>query len=204
MNMQQCPNGHFFDQSKFAQCPYCNPATNADNRTIPLDDPTMGGFGEGRTEPVNGGWDAQGSNDIGSTVAVDSGSGVTVAIVPGGDAKGGSFDPVMGWFVCAEGKDRGQDFRIYGGNNSIGRGSSMRIRIPSDTSISKENMAYVACDYGTRRFFFAAGDGRNLIHVNDELLLPHQSRELHAYDRIRLGETTLVFIPFCGEEFSWE
>ena len=89
-------------------------------------------------------------------------------------------------------------------HNTIGRGGTAQIRIQNDSSISKENMALVAFDARTRKFFFAAGDGRNLIYINDELLLPHQSRELRAYDRILLGRSTLLFMPLCGGEFSWE
>ena len=65
-------------------------------------------------------------------------------------------------------------------------------------------MSHVAFDSRSRRFYFEAGEGRNLIRVNDELLLPHQSRELRAFDRVLLGQTTLAFVPLCGEEFSWE
>ena len=131
------------------------------------------------------------------------GSDVTVALGPS-DSAGNSYDPVVGWFVCVDGKDKGTDYRIHSGNNAIGRGSNMQIRILNDTAISKENMAHTAFDPRSRKFFFEAGAGRNLVYVNDVLLLPHQSRELLAYDRILLGGTTLMFLPFCGEAFSWE
>ncbi len=201
MNMQRCPNGHFFDKSKFDQCPYCNPATSSENRTIPLES-TVGV--PLNTEPGADWGGATGGDDIGATVPLNPNSGVTVAITPGSGTGNSSFDPVVGWFVCCDGPDKGSDFRIRSGNNSLGRGASMQIRIPNDSSVSKENMAHVAFDARTRKFFFGAGDGRNLIYVNDELLLPQQSRELNPYDRILLGKTTLLFVPLCGEEFAWE
>lgn len=200
MNMQRCQSGHYYDKSKYDQCPYCNPATSSENRTIPLDStvtgPMDGGFSSGwGTTPLDG--------DIGKTMPLQSGSSVTVAIMPS-DSSGNKYDPVVGWFVCVEGKDKGADFKIHSGNNAIGRGSNMQIRIQNDDAISKENMAHTAFDPRSRKYFFEAGAGRNLVYVNDELLLPHQSRELHAYDRILLGTTTLLFMPFCGEAFSWE
>jgi len=195
MNMQRCENGHYFDQSRFAQCPYCSPAYGDVNRTVPLEQP------EGSFDAGFGGGD--GTDDIGVTVPLQAASEVTVAITPE-SASGRSYDPVVGWFVCVDGADKGADYRIRGGNNAIGRGGAAQIRILSDTSISKDNMALVAYDARTRKFFFGAGDGRNLIYINDELILPHQSRELCAYDRILLGRTTLLFVPLCGGEFSWE
>lgn len=201
MNMQRCQSGHYYDKSKYDQCPYCNPATSAENRTIPLESTSAEATGGSysniwASKPVDGG-------DIGKTMPLQPGSDVTVALTPS-DSAGNSYDPVVGWFVCVDGKDKGADYRIHSGNNAIGRGSNMQIRILNDTAISKENMAHAAFDPRSRKFFFEAGAGRNLVYVNDVLLLPHQSRELLAYDRILLGGTTLMFLPFCGEAFSWE
>jgi len=200
MNMQRCQSGHYYDKSKYDQCPYCNPATSSENRTIPLDVTTGGVPGE----DFSGGWATTPlDGDIGKTVPLQANSGVTVALTPS-DAAGQSYDPVVGWFVCVDGPDKGIDYRIRSGNNAIGRGSSMQIRIQNDAAISKENMAHTAFDPRSRKFFFEAGAGRNLIYANEELLLPHQSRELNAYDLILLGKTTLLFIPLCCEKFSWE
>ena len=29
-------------------------------------------------------------------------------------------------------------------------------------------------------------------------------QEIKKYDKIEVGSTVLLFIPLCGEEFSWE
>lgn len=202
MIMQRCENGHYYDKSKSPVCPYCNPAYGEVNRTVPMQESTLGDdFGAGFGGGTIGGM--EGFDDIGKTVPLETEREVTVAITPKNES-GKSFDPVVGWFVCVDGPDKGADFRVRSGNNSIGRGGTAQIRIPGDPSISHENMALTAFDARNRKFFFAAGDGRNLIYINDELLLPHQSRELKAYDHILLGHTTLLFIPLCGGEFSWE
>ena len=201
MNMQRCPSGHYYDMSKYDQCPYCNPATSSENRTIPLES-TTGGMGG---DDFSGGWGTTPTDggDIGKTVPLQPSSGVTVALTPS-NSSGQSYDPVVGWFVCVDGPDKGTDYRIHSGNNALGRGSGMQIRIQNDAAISKENMAHTAFDPRSRKFFFEAGAGRNLVYVNEELLLPHQSRDLRAYDRILLGPTTLLFVPLCGDAFSWE
>ena len=193
MNIQLCENGHHYDQSKYQQCPYCNPSFAEVNRTVPLD-PSSDSFGTGF------GGDAGG---IGATVPLQTASEVTVAIVPKNES-GKQYDPVVGWLVCIDGPDKGMDYRILSGNNSVGRGGTVQIRIQGDSSISKENMATVTYDSLTRTFSFSAGDGRNLIRVNNAPLRPNQWCDLKAYDRILLGRSTMVFVPFCGGEFSWE
>ena len=193
MNIQLCENGHHYDQSKYAQCPYCNPAFAEVNRTVPLDQPS-GSFDAGF------GGDA---GDIGKTVPLDSKDEVTVPIISK-DKDGRSFDPVVGWLVCIEGPDKGKDYRILKGNSSIGRGSTAQIRILGDSSISKEDAANISYIAKSRKFSLMAGETRNQIEINDDVVLPHERRELKAYDRILIGSSVLLFIPFCGGEFAWE
>jgi hypothetical protein len=39
------------------------------------------------------------------------------------------------------------------------------------------------------------------VYLNDEEVT--LAVELNPYDRIELGESTLLFVPFCGAGFSW-
>jgi hypothetical protein len=114
------------------------------------------------------------------------------------------INPVVAWFVCIEGKEKGRDYRILDGNNKIGRSNKMDICILGDDTISREDEAIVTYAAAVKKYYFVAGTGGNDVYVNDEPLLLSQSRELAAYDRIRLGKTTLLFIPLCGERFQWE
>ncbi len=203
MNMQQCPNGHFYDMSKSAQCPYCSTATENGNRTVPLGAeftaPPQNAFSN--TAPVNV-FNSGAGDVVGRTVPVMdqvSNQGHTVAVLK----KKIGLDPVVGWLVCVDGKVRGQDYRIKNGNNVLGSSESMDIQIAGDDTISKVDMAYVTYDAETKTYLVVAGKGKNVVRVNGELLPVSQSRELHANDRIKLGETTLMFVPFCGEAFDW-
>ena len=205
MNMQQCPNGHFYDMSKSAQCPYCSGTAEGSNRTVPLD----GGFDrQAQAQPMSyttvpgNVWDAMNGSTVGRTVAVGTpmdDNRHTVAVIH----KQIGLDPVVGWLVCVEGKERGRDYRVRSGNNSIGRSDTMDICIVGDDSISKIDMAYITYDAETRSYYIVAGKGKNVVRVNGELLPVSQSRCLAAHDRIKLGETILMFVPLCGEEFDW-
>ena len=42
----------------------------------------------------------------------------------------------------------------------------------------------------------------NNIYLNDVPV--YMPTELHAYDVVGLGDTNMVFIPFCGPRFNWE
>lgn len=227
IRMNQCPNGHFYDGAKTSGCPYCNPAVMNTSRTYPPEAPTQGyeeGNGGGnqtiapyantQSSPYSGDKTVTPYNSTMDSLFNEGGMGgemprtmpvsplddnrVTIPIIQ--REKG--FNPVVGWLVCCEGPSKGRDFSIRTGNNTIGR-SRGDVVIPGDDTISKENAAYVSYDKKYKKYFFAAGMGTNLIYHNEEPVIINQRNELKAYDRITMGETTLVFIPLCGENFAW-
>lgn len=184
MEMRKCPNGHFYDASVNASCPYCNGGVDAD-KTMPLgaaDD-------EGKTLPL-GAQAAPAKKD-------DDEDGKTVAII----RKDMGIDPVVGWIVCTEGEEKGKDFRIHTDNNFIGRSEKMDICIKGDETISRENHAVLSFDSVEKVFYFSPGDGRSIVRVNGKSVF--QTVQLNAYDVITIGKTEFSFVPFCGEKFSW-
>ena len=111
------------------------------------------------------------------------------------------FTPVVGWLVCIEGPDRGHDYRIRTGYNHIGRAEHMDICIRGDKQISREKHALVAYDDTEKVFFFGPSDGKNIVRVNDKLVMV--PTQLHAYDTVTVGTSKLIFVPLCGENFNW-
>ena len=112
------------------------------------------------------------------------------------------FDPVVGWLACVEGPSRGKSYTIRGGINAIGRGDRMDITITGDRTISMENHAKISYSDRNNRFNLLPGDGRNIIYLNGEEVF--SATPLQAYDLIDFGETKLLFIPLCGERFTWK
>ena len=111
--------------------------------------------------------------------------------------------PVVGWLVVTEGPGRG-DFRpIFYGNNTVGRSTSQRISLNfGDDAISSEEQAYIQYNYRKREFLFIPNLAKpNILEVNEDN--PSGPVTLNAYDKIRMGETTLIFIPLCGDNFEW-
>lgn len=109
----------------------------------------------------------------------------------------------VGWLVVISGPGRGNQFTLEAGVAQIGRAEGQTIRLDfGDTSISRENHAAIAFDSEQNSFFIGHGGKANLVRRNDRPVL--STEELTAGDRIRVGETTLRFVPLCGPEFSWD
>ncbi len=112
------------------------------------------------------------------------------------------FNPVVGWLACVAGPSRGKSYTVRGGVNSIGRSERMDIVITGDLKISAENHAKISYSDKHNRFNLLPGEGRNIVYLNDqEVFTP---MPLKAYDLIDFGETKLLFVPLCGEKFTWE
>ena len=112
------------------------------------------------------------------------------------------FDPVVGWLACVAGPSRGKSYTIRGGVNAIGRSERMDIVITGDLKISSENHAKISYSDKHNRFNLLPGEGRNIVYLNDEEVFTPMP--LCAYDLIDFGETKLLFVPLCGEKFTWE
>lgn len=112
-------------------------------------------------------------------------------------------DPVVGWLVVVGGLGLGAFRPIYEGNNAIGRGKNQRIALDfGDETISSEEQAYIRYDSVDRSFLFVPNLSKtNIVAVNDKK--PTGAVKLEMMDVIRMGQTQLAFVPFCGEAFDW-
>ena len=192
MAIKECANGHLYDTEQHTACPYCSGAGNrVDFRFKGAEDPApMVHTGRtvaqsaavSRTEPKNS------ISDTGKTVGVFQ--------------KKMSFEPVVGWLVCVEGKEKGKDYRIYGKNNTIGRDERSDICLKGDNAISRENHAKLAYDHKHNNFHIIPADGANPVYLNDEPVYVPQ--KLTTNDILEIGELKLMFIPFCNDKFKWE
>lgn len=112
-------------------------------------------------------------------------------------------DPVVGWLVVVEGPGRGAALPVGYGNNRLGRAPGEQICLDyGDEQISRENHAVVTYDGRHRKFYVQQGGGRNLTHVDDELVMVPV--EVKGGETISLGRTKLRFVPFCGPDFDWQ
>lgn len=224
MSQIECGRGHLYDPDKYPVCPYCNTnqkitvaaagrtapisatepqrtaplsgvSAAAPQRTAPLSTPVMAAqkTAPQKTMPPRGYEPGPAPAGVSVTAA-----GKTVGMM---QSQMG-FDPVVGWLACVAGPSRGKSYTIRGGINAIGRGDRMDIVITGDLKISSENHAKISYSDKHNRFNLLPGDGRNIIYLNDEEVF--SPMPLKAYDLIDFGETKLLFIPLCGERFTWQ
>ena len=216
MSQIECGRGHLYDPDQYPACPYCNggqritvasagrtapigrPVTAA-RRTAPLSGPSVTapqktapprGYGVPQPEPVQ-------------TPSPSPGVSVTAANKTVGMMQSQmGFDPVVGWLACVAGPSRGKSYTVRGGINAIGRSERMDIVVTGDLKISAENHAKISYSEKNNRFNLLPGEGRNIVYLNDEEVFAPMP--LQAYDVIDFGETRLLFVPLCGERFTWK
>ena len=198
--MTRCPEGHFYDPTKHASCPWC---------ALPMDD------GGDRTRPVQ-----QTPPQMPPPMpppplpSVVAGPPPPPPLPPPppplpkpgaatrrADATSVKYDPVVGWLVCLSGPDRGRDFRLHAEKNFIGRSPAMDVCVAGDETVSRDRHATVIFD-PKRQFFWALpGDASGLVYLNGDIV--HSPTQMHRDDVLEVGQTKLVLIPFCGDKYTW-
>lgn len=202
MNLTRCNNGHFYDADKYNTCPHCSDASSS---AAGPNDPTVGkinngpGFTEKINQEVNTPPSDSSKSDHSSSLkgAVDDVQ-KTIGIFNTDKGK----EPVVGWLVCVEGNHYGEDFKIRMGRNFIGRSKNMDIVLANDSSVSREKHSIIVYEPKENIFIIQAGESKELSYLNDKVILSPQA--LCAYDKIKLGASTLLFVPLCSDRFTWE
>ncbi|BDW11450.1 hypothetical protein PSHI8_15330 [Polynucleobacter sp. SHI8] len=127
-------------------------------------------------------------------------SGATVLTETAADTFSG--EPVVGWLVIVDGPGKGQSMQLGSGMNGIGRAKEARVSLDfGDEEISRQNHASVVYDPKGNKFYLQHGGGINLTYLGDAPVL--QPVEIIGRETISIGNTKLVFVPFCGPNFIW-
>ena len=202
MAQARCKNGHLYDTEIYGDtCPYCAQG----NSVIE--------FGETELEVE----DFDPMDQLGKTVPVSTITPETInkttppqeymqkqqeigKTQPVFRPKQG-IDPVVGWLVCVDGHNVGSDYRLLPRTNSIGRGREMDVQLKGDDTISSDTHAKIDYDALNNSFYLLPGNNRNPIYLNNVPV--YQAVMLNPYDRIRLGKTDVLFVPFCCDRFVW-
>ncbi|WP_418456398.1 FHA domain-containing protein [Allofournierella sp.] len=207
MNMQQCPNGHFYDAERGDSCPYCQGVGHTRPLTaqplpevIPATAPAVPGGQEAlpKTLPLAPHEQPAETPAIPPTAPLQ---GETGATMPLGAGQGGSC-PTLGWLVCVEGKKRGRDYRVCTDRCYIGRGQSNDISLEFDSAVSRDTHLLLCYNRLDRTFWLDASQSKNNVYLAGQLVL--QPVCLQHGDIFTLGQTSLRFVPLCGPDFAWE
>lgn len=114
-----------------------------------------------------------------------------------------NFGYTAGWLICIEGPQKGMDFRLrMGGYNHIGRGGAYEIEL-KDPKVSRDFKMWLCYDSEDNQYLVGAKSSGNLVRINGTMLPPESPRVLNRNDKIRVGNTVLMFIPLCDDQFVW-
>ena len=94
--------------------------------------------------------------------------------------------PVVGWFVAMSGDQKGEDFRLHDGKNSVGSGADSQIAL-KDSTVSSQ---HASVRYEDGKFFVTDLDSSNGTYLNDRKIV---REELKDNDMIRFGEIIVKF-----------
>lgn len=206
MTLVKCPNGHYYDSSRFGNnCPHCGmsgaASIGADQTTVPLNIPDVPQPANAVTEPLTVSQPVV-SQPANVTVPIVSDDDRTLPVTA--DMLDGMVEkpaPVVGWLVCTDGVNKGTDYRLHQGRNFIGRSPEMDVCILGDNTVSRSSHAIVVYDPRSNVYLAQPGSSKELFYVNDKLVL--NPVELKTMDLLNIGDTKLMFVPLCGEQFHW-
>lgn len=194
---KQCANGHFFKE-EFAECPYCpksasGPAPEAKTQLSGSQDgPGVGdktqlfmGSAPASAPVVNAPKRDLNKTFIQEVEEVESASGEVKEKVSQRATR-----KIVGWLISYTLDPMGIDFRLYEGNNTIGRNTGNDIIVSSDSSISGHHATLL---YKKGKFYVKDEMAANGTFINgDEIEIGHPS-ELVDGDTLRLGNTEFKF-----------
>ena len=216
MNLKRCENGHFYDTDKFSSCPHCsgesaNDAAMAVTAAMDISNdvtiPETAAYENRNLKEVTD----MGSAAAQSTVSLKSfvqQSQMDTAPMDDQEktvrysAGTTKIEPVTGWLVAISGDMAGECYILKAGRNFVGRGADMDVVLSGDKSISRDKHAIILYEPRKREFLVQPGESRELFYLNDEVVL--NTMNLNAYDKLLIGETELMFVPFCCERFGWD
>ena len=110
--------------------------------------------------------------------------------------------PVVGWLVCVEGPSIGRSYILHEGRNFIGRNEQYDINLEGDNTVSRSVHAIVIFEPKQKVFYGQTGEATSLLYRNGEVVLTNV--KLNDRDVLEVGDTKLMFVPFCDERFCWE
>ena len=216
---QKCNNGHFYKEG-MPKCPYCPSESTSSGPSVDLnktqittsiDDPTQmigsadktevfspngpsGGFSQSdRTEHVvpptplqakKGSFDRTFIQGVEEVLGSDGDNDHVPVGAPRASRR------MVGWLVSYTLDSMGLDYRLYEGNNTVGRETNNSIIIKQDTVISSKHINIL---FRKERYWIRDEMSANGTLLNGEDLDLDKVYELHDGDTIKIGNTLFKF-----------
>lgn len=199
---KQCDKGHYYKEELF-ECPYCpKPAggTGGDDKTRVQGE--MGGNEKtslGDKTQVFGGGGSGGSNPIAVNPPPKRDLNKTFIqeveeVHEGGEVKEvvhqRATRKIVGWLISYSLDPMGIDYRLYEGNNTIGRNAGNDVTVAGDPSISGHHATVL---FKKGRFFLKDEMAANGTFINEEEIEVGQPMEIQDGDSLQFGKSVFRF-----------
>ncbi len=206
---KRCPSGHFFKE-ELSGCPHCS--NTSSNQDLGATKATSGNETNFDKTQIFGG---KGQNIDAPTQVVEGNDKTQVFGAkpnPSGAKRdlnktyiGGMSDEssdegiisqpraarmITGWLVSFTLDNMGVDYRIYEGNNTIGRDPANSISITADSTISSKHANIL---HKKGKFWIKDEMAANGTFVNNEEIEIEKAYPINDGDEIKLGDTIFTF-----------
>ena len=200
---KSCGNGHFYKETLDA-CPHCSAGSTDLNKTAV----NPGGGEFDKTQIFGGGSENQATQAVGgegTTKVFGAGTGSSSArdlnktyiagVTDGNEENGEEIAPraarmITGYLISFTLDPMGEDFRLYEGNNTIGRDTSNSITITKDSTISSKHANIL---HKKGKFWISDEMAANGTFVNGNELEIQKATPINDGDEIKLGDTVFTF-----------
>jgi hypothetical protein len=187
---KNCSSGHFYPAS-LDKCPFCKSEVNevkqnnivTDNSDKTLIVGNQNQTGEDKTVIEN-----QGKTEV-YPVGNYEPQGDKTIVVSSGESKKETVSysrKLVGWLVSFTINENGVDFRLYEGQNVIGRDVKSDIRVVEDPSLSSKHATIL---YRSAGMYLRDEMSTNPSYVNGEEVMPGNTVKLNDGDSIQVGNT---------------
>lgn len=194
---KQCEKGHYFKE-ELSECPYCpkgSPSSSVDDKTkIQGGDMTQVGdktqiFGGGSAQPPSIQVTPSAKRDLNKTfiqeVEEQEVGGVVKEVVHQRSTR-----KIVGWLISYSLDPMGIDFRLFEGNNTLGRNPGNDVTIAGDPSISGHHATIL---FKKGNFYIKDEMAANGTFIDGEELSIGQPYEMSDGCEIRLGNSVFKF-----------
>lgn len=223
MAITRCSSGHYYDDKKYLQCPYCGinlvyaesfVAETADEQMMlpkeeEADQTLLLTEGEQNQRLVLKDEDNDQTlllteEEADRTLLLSEEEADRTLLLmednPGISETNRKTGNVTGWLVCIEGMKRGCAYPLYEGRNPVGRSPEMDVCLEGDFRIASWNHCIIEYDGNTNRFMLIPNPGAETL-INRKMV--EKKKRIHSGDKIGMGDSVFEFVAFCHGRKRW-
>ncbi len=197
-SFKKCSSGHYF-ASSLSECPYCNESstrTVTSSNNTGNDDKTEIVKPSAKASPMNLNGNDQSTINLGNKGPfIATNDDRTMIRVPSKDGEDShaagtrNSRKLVGWLVSFTIDEMGVDYRLFEGQNKVGREPSCSVRIIQDGSISTHHATIL---FRNNALFLRDEMTTNSSFVNGIELLPGATVEIRDGDKIKFGSNDFL------------